>query len=137
MAWTAVVAVLLSIAKTAIPADSIGRSRNVAFEIIAVTLILVTFNSLAAWPMIWAAFVRSRTLTWCGAAATCSTILCVGELWAFRAAVGPGVDLELCIAMHSIQLVAVGGSLLLVRLNGVRPVRDADHDHAILQSGRA
>jgi hypothetical protein len=137
MAWTAVVAVLLSIAKTAVPDDSFAGAGNAAAEIVAITLILVVFNSLAAWPMIWAAFVRSRMLAWCGVAAACSFILCVGELWAFRTAVGPGVDFELFVAMHLIQLVAVGGSLLLVRLNGVRLVRDADHDHAILQSGRA
>lgn len=126
MAWTAVVAVFLSLAKTPIPGGSLSWSRNA--EIIAVTLILVTFNSLAAWPMIWAAFVRSRTFMWCSVAAACSGILCIGELWAFRTVVGPGVGLELFVALHAIQLVAVGGSLLLVRLSGVRLVRDADHD---------
>ena len=126
MAWTTVVAVFLSLAKTPIPGGSLGWSRNA--EIIAVTLILVVFNSLAAWPMIWAAFVRSRTFMWCGVAVACSGILCIGELWAFRTVVGPGADLELFATLHAIQLVAVGSSLLMVRLCGVRLVRDSEHD---------
>jgi hypothetical protein len=136
MAWTAVVALLLSIAKLTIPDDSLDQSRSAVVEIITITLILVVFNSLAAWPMIWAAFVRSRMLTWCGVAVACSAILGAAEQWAFVTLIG-GVIPGIFIALHAIQLVAVGGSLLLVRLNGVRLVRDADHDHVILQSDKA
>lgn len=126
MAWTAVVAVLLSTAKTAIPDDSIRGSRNAALEIVEIVIILVVFNSLAAWPMIWAAFVRTRMLAWCGVAVACSALLCAGEVWAFRVVVGVGVNPMLFVAMHLIQFTAVGGSLLLIRLNGIRLVRAGD-----------
>ena len=130
MVWTAMVAVVLSIAKTALPADSHSPSGNKAGEILIVTLILVTSNTLAAWPMIWAAFVRSRVFTWCLTAAGCSAILCVGEVWAFRAVFG-GVSSEIFALLHLIQFVSVGGSLLLIRASGVRLVPGAHDSGAI------
>ena len=117
MAWTATVAVVLSIAKTAMPANSHSPSGNEVGEILIVMLILVTANTLTAWPMIWAAFVRSRVFAWCLAAAGCSAILCVGEVWAFRAVFG-GVNSEIFVLLHLIQFASVGGSLLLIRWSG-------------------
>jgi hypothetical protein len=127
LAWTAAVAVVLSLAKLTIPEGTFDRSDRGVENIMVVTL-LVAFSSIATWPMIWAAFVRSRMLFWCGVATACSAILCACELWAFRTVVGVGADTEVFIAMHLIQLVAVGSGLLLVRQSGVRLVRDADHD---------
>ncbi len=120
LAWTAVVAAVLSIAKTTIASGSRDPSNMDPPSSILVTLILVVFNSLAAWPMIWAAFVRSRMFVWCGVALACSAILCAGEIWSFRALFGPGLNFELFFVLHGIQALAVGGSLLLVRWNGIR-----------------
>ncbi|NLS94096.1 MAG: hypothetical protein GXX96_18200 [Planctomycetaceae bacterium] len=124
MAWTAVVAVFLSLAKTLIPSGFFERSPRA--EMITIVAILVVFSSLAAWPMIWAAFVRSRMFIWCVVAVACSAILCMAEVWAFETAVKPGVNVATIVAMHLVQLVAVGGSLLVVRLNGIRLVRAGD-----------
>lgn len=128
MAWTAVVAVILSIAKTAIPDDVVDNSRNAMRmrEIGAIMILLTIFNSLAAWPMIWAAFVRSRMLVWCGVAIACSAVLCVLEIWAFQSVLGVRPDWGVFVGLHLIQLVAVGGSLLLVRMNGIRLVRASE-----------
>ena len=125
MAWTAVVAVILSIAKTAIPDNVVSNSRYAmgTREVGAIMILLTIFNSLAAWPMIWAAFVRSRMLVWCGVAIACSAVLCVLEIWAFQSVLGGRSDWEIFVGLHLIQLVAVGGSLLLVRINGIRLVQ--------------
>ena len=128
LAWTAVVAVVLSIAKTAISAGSLTPGRLDALGTILVTLIFVVFNSLAAWPIIWAAFVRSRMLAWCGVAVGCSAILCVGEIWTFRTLFGHGLVYAAIVVLHAIQTLTTGGSLLLVRLCGVRLAHAGDGD---------
>jgi hypothetical protein len=125
MVWTAVVAVILAIARAVVPDDFFDGSGNAA-KTMGVVALLAVFNSLAAWPMIWAAFVRSDVVVWCGVAVMCSAILCFFEVLGFRAVVGRGVDAEVFIVLHLIQLLAVGSSLLLVRLNGIRLVRAAD-----------
>ena len=128
LAWTVVVAVVLSIAKTAISAGSLTPGRLDALGTILATLIFVVFNSLAAWPIIWAAFVRSRMLAWCGVAVGCSAILCVGEIWTFRTLFGPGLVYAAVVVLHAIQTLATGGSLLLVRACGLRLTRAGDDE---------
>ena len=128
MAWTAVVAVILSVAKTAIP-DDVFRNSHYAMgkrEVVAIMILLTIFNSLAAWPMIWAAFVRSRMLVWCGVATACSALLCILEIWAFQSVLGVRSDWGIFVGLHLIQLVTVGGSLLLVRMNGIRLVQASE-----------
>lgn len=125
MAWTAVVAVALSVAKIAIPDDSIQGTDDPA-RTAGIVGMFAVFNALAAWPVIWAAFVRSRMLAWWGVAIVCLAILCFVEVLAFEALLGPDIDVTVFVAVHLIQLVTVGGSLLLIRLGGVRLVRAVD-----------
>ena len=123
LAWTALVAITLGIARVVVSAESLERAGQDPRELIAILLILAIFSSLAAWPIIWAAFVRDWMPVWMLSAAACSVGICATESIALGLAIRRSGADDVIRWISSIQFIASSGCLLIVRFCGFRLVR--------------
>jgi hypothetical protein len=122
MAWTGLVGVTLGVARWLLPEDlsNLGGNPRHAAIIFGV---LSVFNSLLAWPVVWAALMRSRAWAWLIVALFCCIGLTLAEIATFDAATGRRGSVYVVWVMNSLQFVTTAVGLLLVRLAGFRLVR--------------
>ncbi|MCO6455572.1 MAG: hypothetical protein J5I93_09780 [Pirellulaceae bacterium] len=119
MAWTLLVALALGIARLVVPDGFNLGSARANQTAVTILLLLLAFNSLLAWPLVWATLAARDLVLWLLLAAICGIALTWGENWAFQR-LGPGSDLELFLWLNGCQVVLVGSALLLVRACGFR-----------------
>ena len=117
MIWTAMVAVTLGIGRFALPEDEDGSNVPTG-RIFAYGLVLV-FNCLLAWPLVWAMFLRRVWALWVLVAVGCSIGLTFAEVFALDAT-GQGGDPTFFCVLNSVLVVASAASLLVIRLSGLR-----------------
>lgn len=119
MAWTLLAALALGIARLVIPDELNLGSPRAHQTAVTILLLLFAFNTLLAWPLVWATLAARDLVLWLLLAAICGIALTWGENWAFQS-LGPGSDLELFLWLNGCQVVLVGSALLLVRACGFR-----------------
>lgn len=117
--WTTLVAVTVGIVRLFVTAESLEQARSGPW----VLFLLSLFGSLAAWPVIWAAFVRRWVPIWMLAAAACCAGICIAEYMAFGIAVRDARTDSVFLWISSVQFITSSGCLLVVRFCGFRLVR--------------
>ncbi len=119
LVWMLILGIVMGIARAVLPRDVLQGNRVGARETLAIVLTLLVFNSLLAWPMIWATLRSRLLLVWIPIAVVCGIIITFCEIGIFNATM-PGGDGEIFYVLNASQYLFVGGSLLLARLCGYR-----------------
>jgi hypothetical protein len=90
-------------------------------EILPIVFTVTLFGTLAAFPVVWAAFVKRWLFPWILAAAICCALITVAECLAFNWIVrGGGGDPEIAVLMNVVQFVSVLLALCSLRVVGLR-----------------
>jgi hypothetical protein len=125
IAWMALVGVITAVLR--LVAASYLTDLNPdswSSRVLPIVFTVTLFGTLAAFPVVWAAFVKRRFLAWILAAAVCCALITVAEGFAFVWVVGGKGDPEVAIPINIVQFVSVLLALCSLRFAGLRLFRD-------------
>ena len=122
LVWTGLVAAVLALARTAFPAGAAERGGGDYRTLLGILGLLPLFSSLLAWPTIWGTLVRRGLPIWLFTASLCFVGICIAESWAFQTI--SGIYIDAFWWMNGVQFGVSAIALLLLRLSGLRLIRD-------------
>lgn len=125
--WMLLVAILMGITRAALPPEVLSINQVAVLETLTIVAILLVFNTLLAWPLIWGTLYSRNVLVWTPIAVVCGILITLCEVTVFNAAM-PGGSANILFLLNFSQYVFVGGSLLVVRLCGYRLGHDLPDD---------